>query len=152
MTDPVPNPGVDEPYVIAVGPVRPVAPMGVKVNVEKLYKYVVVFVTMKLGLDPATPVGPVAVTTYGTEEIPGNAEHWNVALVVVLDTSVIPIVGLIVHTRAPVKYGFVLFVTVKNPPFVKVWFPGLAKLAALYTCVIVHVMSAIPATVWLMLN
>jgi hypothetical protein len=92
----------------------------VKVNDEKLYKYVVVFVTIKVGVDPVIPLGPVAVTTYGTEEIPGKAEHWNVALVVVFATSVIPVVGLIVHTRAPVKYGFVLFVTVKTPPSVKV--------------------------------
>jgi hypothetical protein len=71
ITDPVPNPGVDAPYVIAVGPDRPVAPIGVKVKVEKLYKYVDVFVIMNPEVDPAAPDGPVAVTTYETEEIPG---------------------------------------------------------------------------------
>jgi hypothetical protein len=79
-----------------------------------------VFVIVKLGVDPAAPFGPVAVTIYGTAEIPGYAEHKNVALADVFDTSVIPVVGLIVQTSAPVKYGFVLFVTVKVPPFVKV--------------------------------
>jgi hypothetical protein len=63
MTDPVPYPGVDVPYVIALGPDLPVAPIGVKVKLEKLYKYVDVFVTRNPGDDPATPVGPVAVTT-----------------------------------------------------------------------------------------
>jgi hypothetical protein len=71
IVDAVPYPGVDVPYVIAVGPDRPVAPRGVKVNVEKLYKYVDVFVTMNPGVDPATPDGPVAVTTYETAEILG---------------------------------------------------------------------------------
>jgi len=45
--------------------------MGVNVNVEKAYRNVDVFVTRKLGVDPATPVGPVAVTIYETEENDG---------------------------------------------------------------------------------
>jgi hypothetical protein len=52
---------------MAVGPDRPVAPIGVKVNVEKLYKTVDVFVTTKLEVE-AEPPPPVAVTIYEVEK------------------------------------------------------------------------------------